>query len=403
MAQQQPTQEELRAMQNFQNQRFMALSYSQPIKANNENGDHYQQGRTIMYAAPTVVGAYAHEIEIRHKLKVNWDGQGTVETNAAYPYSLVNNITVNFGNKQISVHPYIPAKVDAYLEGYARVEADKAHNFVHDSISNLLHKFPTTLVAGDNDVVFSTVLPLNSLHPSSVNGLLPIWSPSTKLQVALTLPSAVVGKDPLDNVFNAQGGQITVEGTIEVVVHYRDYVSMADATQALEPNLNGLPTVQTIQIPSITNLGAGVFNYAAFKNPYKFAKIYHVIIDGKSSKEFADPANITGYSIDKAENSNSSFVRYADEVGMAAHYREVRGRFGTDLPGGVVVFDATTANIANVSSKMGSAYLNLDGSKGGYTAARFGFKIDEVGTGTGITPRILSWGIILNDEGIKAL
>ena len=414
MAQQQkqPTAQELAALQQQKNQMFMALSYEQPVKMNNESGTTaFAQGRNLVFSSPVITGSYATGIVIKHTLKVNWTPgtTGTIAVNAGYPYNLVNNATVAFGNRQISVKPYIFGKVNPLIEGYARTYSDGVSGNKEQAIEDLLRKVPTTFSSGDNDVVFSTFIPLNSLHPSSINGILPIFSASTRINLTLNLPSAVAGADPIDNVFKVGGdGAVVVSGNVDATLIYRSYESMTTSAQAMQADLTGLPSVQVIQLPSITGLAAKVYNYSAFKNPYRFAKLFHVVIDGKQSDKFAAANNIIGYSMDKAENSNSSFFRYDETTGgngLSDFYQRHREKFGSDAPQGIIVQDFTTDNIANVSAKLGAAYLNLDGSKGGYTASRFGFKLDTVGdaVSTGIAPRVETFGIILNDEGIKAL
>lgn len=393
----QPTAEQLKAMQEMANRQFMALSYEQTILANAQNGNSYAQARTLNFDAPIIAGAYATKVTLRHKLTVNWNGTGTVALNAAYPYSFVQEVGVTFGNRQVTVSPYV-AKINDMIEGYARTQGDASKNFVSTAIQNMLHKVPTALANGDNVITFDTDIPLNFLHEQSVNGIIPISSSGTRLQIALQTANAVAGVDPLENVFKTSGGAVVaVTGSVDVVITFRDYNSMT-TRQPLEPNLAGLPTVQVIQLPTVTPLTNNTMQYLSFRNPYPFAKLFHIVIDGKQSDKFAAADNIVGFELAKAENSNSAWMKY-DEKTIASYYKEVRSRFGTDLDEGVMVFDATTANLSNVSSKMGAAYLNLSGD--GFPAARAGFKVAAVDNAT-ITSRIVSFGVMLNPAGISA-
>lgn len=394
---QKPNAQQLAAMQQAQNQQFMALSYEQTIKANAQNGTVFGEGKTLTFDAPIISSAYATKVTLRHNIQMVIAG-GSATLNAGAPYNLVNKAVVTFGNKQISVNPYV-AKMFDRMRGYDRTAQGTASaNSRNAVIDGLLNSVPTgTLAAGTYNFKFDTDLELNALHPASVNGLIPIFSGGTKLQVALSLPNSVAGKDPLDNVIAAgAGATVTTTGSVEVIITYRDYSSMA-TTQPVQPNIAGLPTVQVIEVPSITPLTAGTLQYASFRNPYPFCKLLHICIDGKQSDKFAAADNILSYTLDKAENTSSSFFRFDESNGgMVDYYKGVRSRFGQDMDAGVLVWDATTQNISNVSSKMGNAYLNL----AEYTAARYGVKVASVDA-TNITPRVVTFGVILNKEGIR--
>lgn len=396
---QQPTAEQLAAMAAAKNQQFMALTYGQPIVAHAQNGNQYVPGSTLNFEAPTVAGAYATRLVLRHEIKVNvTKGSGEAKLNAGAPYNFVNNISVNFGNKQITAHPFL-AKVFDEMEGYARTTQDAVTGIRKNSIDSLLRQTPTELSEGENIFKFDTTIDLNQLHPASVNGIIPIYGTGTKLSIALNLANSITGSDPLDHVIKTTGdAKVEVSGNVSVHLEFRDHNSMT-TREPLSPVLDNIPTVQIVQIPSVTPLTAGTFQHASVKNPYPFAKIISFVIDGNQSDKFASADNITGYTIDKAENSNSSFLRYDETTGgIENYYKEIRSRFGTDLDEGLLVFDATTQNIANVSSKMGQAFLNF--TEDGYPAGRLGFKVNKVSTENGITPRVVTFGVILNNRGI---
>jgi hypothetical protein len=399
--QQQPTPEQLAQIQKMKNEQFMAMTYDQPILATAPNGTDFALGKNLQFEAPIVASAIATKITIRADLTVNWDGVGTVKNTASYPYSLLGNqISVTYGSKVATFHPYL-AKINAMTEGYSRTEFDNSKNFKSATIDAMLRTIPTTLVSGQNKVKFDVDYELNALHPVSVNGLLPISSTGVRLQTHIPLPSSVAQAkaDSLDHSFEvAGGGVITVSGTVSVVYAFRDNTSMT-TRQNMELDLNGLPTVQVIQLPTAQLLSQGAYNHVSIRNPYPFAKIIHIACDGLQSDVFSKADNIIGYSLDKAENSNSAFLRY-DETngGIVNMYKRNREKFGTDLPEGVIVHDFTTDNLANVSSKTGGAYLNLTGE--GYPAARFGVKFASINN-TDRVSKIVSYGVILNGEGVQ--
>jgi hypothetical protein len=148
-----------------------------------------------------------------------------------------------------------------------------------------------------------------------------------------------------------------------VIVGYRDYTSFY-TTQSIQPDIASLPSVQLIELPAISNLSQGTMNNVSFRNPYLTAKIFHIVIDGKTPAVFSSPDNISAFTYDKAENSNSSFLRFdSSNGGVRNYYKLLRSVLGNDLPGGILAYDATVGvpgrSLANVSSKQGVNYLNL--------------------------------------------
>jgi hypothetical protein len=405
MAKQQSQQEnaaQMAALKERLNSEYMRLSYPQFIKFNAENGTDFGPGKNLTFNAPIINGGNAFGVILKVDLDVTWTPgtTGTVTPCAAYPESLVSKLSVQFGNPQITSHPFIYRVLDL-MEGYGRTTQDDVRGTRNAKIDSMLRQVPQTLVAGVNKVKFEVNIPLNSLHPASTNGAIPIGHSGTRLQVGLQLPSAIVGKDPMLNVFDVTGdGAIEVSGTIRPVLEYRDHNSFT-TVQPLRLDLSNISTVQTIELPSITGLSQGQYNHMAFKNPYLMPKAIHIVIDGNQSDKFSAADNITGFSYDTAENSNSNLFKYDESTtGIEGWYKKVRSTYGNDLPEGVLAWDTTSENIANVSSKLGSAYLNL--SSNGYSSARMGVKVETVDN-TNISSRIVSYGIIVNDMGIQTV
>jgi hypothetical protein len=403
---QQLTQAQIAKMQAAQqaaNDTFMQLSYEQPILANAQNGTNYAPGgNPLNFDVPIVPGAFLTRLTIRHRLTVNYTpaGSGAYENlTAAGEYAVFQNVEVRFGNRQIEVHPYV-AKVLAQLAGYNRTDTNRPLGNVNNDIQAMLYTNPT-VNSGDNEWTFDVDIPLTLLHPMSVNGILPISGSGTRVQVSLQPTASFVGKDPLLNVIDTNGS-VTVSGTVEVIAWYRDWQSMT-TRQALAPSLAGLSTVQVIKPQSINPLSAGTPNFKRITNPYPFVKLIHIVIDGQQSGKFvSDASNIQLYEIDKAENTSSAFIKYdATNGGMQNYYKRVRELYGQDLDSGVIVFDATAMNTANPSNRNGRAFLDL--TPNGYPAARVGFQVGQVGTGTYGTPRVETWGVIINPMGIQAV
>lgn len=387
--------------QQQQNDMFMQLSYETPILADAQNGNTYQVGgNPLNFNVPIVPGAYLTRLTIRQTLTVNYtpaaDSPEATLT-AAGELASFQNVVVQFGNKQIEVHPYV-AKVLADLAGYNRNETNMPVGLSNPDIQSMLYTSPV-LNTGNNTWQYDVDIPLTLLHPMSVNGILPISGTGTRVQISLQPTASFVGSDPLQNVIDTNG-TVTVTGTVQVVAWYRDWQSMATRT-SLSPNLTGMSTVQVIKPQSISPLTAGTPNYMRLTNPYPFVKIINLVIDGQQSSKFVSSAsNIELYEIDKAENTSSAFVKYdSTNGGIQNLYKEYRRRYGRDFDSGVVFFDSTSQNTANASNQNGRAYLNL--TPNGYPAARQGFQVGQVGTVC--TPRVETWGVIINPLGIQAV
>lgn len=388
------------AMQRQQNDHFMRFSYGRPIVANAQNGSAYAVGQARNFDAPIVAGAYATAIRIKFNVTFNYTAAGVspyVNVTAGGAYNLFREMTVTFGGKQVTIHPYI-AKVLAMSRGHNRLAPGSTLGNQNTAIQSLLHT-NIAVAAGANTWKGYFDLPLNVIHPLSVAGIIPIGGSGTRLQVQLVPPSTFVGADPLENVVDTNGTIDTVTGSFSVEIIYRDHKSFS-MPNPVQPDLTGLATAQIIKVPEINPLTAGSNVYKRLINPYPFVKVISLVIDGKQSSQFAAADNVTAFRIDSAENTSSE-LRVYDETtgGMSDYYIRTREVYGQDFDGGVLLYDSTVENSSAPSLMEGDAYLNL--TQTGYPAARLGYKVASVDTTKGITPRIVTYGVILNPEGLK--
>lgn len=389
------------ADQAKQNAAFMGLSYEQPAKAYAQNGTAYSPGQALNFDAPIVPGGYLSKIDIDVALTVNYTPAGagpTVNLTAGGIWNIINQINVRFGETQITVHPYFE-HVFALMRGFNRPDDTAVVGNQVTDIQNMLFSSPT-FNTGDNTWKFTISIPLNSVHPSSVNGLLPLGQTGTKVQISIVPATSFVGKDPLQNVVDTNG-TIAVSGNVNVICQIRDYHSFNTLLQ-VQPDLSGLATVQTIKPQEINPLTAGSYQFRSITNPYPVVRALSVVIDGQSSGTFCAASNIQGIELDQAENTNTAFYRYDDTTGgVGKYYQAIRRKYGQDLPEGVICWvDAPTHNVANPSSMGGNSFLDL--TSGGYPAARMGVKVGTVGNSatTGITPRVVTYATIINPKGI---
>ncbi|WP_067936762.1 hypothetical protein [Alicyclobacillus kakegawensis] len=393
--QQQQQQQQIRQ----QNLQFMKYSFRQWMRADAQNGTDFQPGgNTKNFLAPITEGAFAEKIIVRFTGNVNYQPASSdpvATPTAAAPYSLFKNIQITFGNTLIDVHPYIAHLIDR-MRGYLRQYPGQELGYSVSNIQNLIAQ-DLTLNEGDNPLKFDIQIPLNTVHPLSVAGLIPIMGTGTRLQINVTPAPAIVGKDPLDNVIDTNG-TVTVTGTIDVIIVYRDYKSFWTRNY-LQPNLdaNFVPSIQWIQTQELNPLTAGTPMYQRIENPYEFALILSVVIDGQSSGTFCSADNLQLFEIDRAQNTSSLLRKWdATTGGMQDYYQYVREQFGQDLPEGVTVFAAPTENTSDPSLLDGVNYLNVTAN--GFPAARLGWQVGAVGSVT--TPRVETYGVILNRAGL---
>lgn len=388
------------AAQAAQNNAFMQMSYEQPLAALPQNGTAYVPGQTLNYDAPVIAGGYLARLVISVNLTVtNTLGSGAVTLNAGGIWNVINQINVKFGETQISVHPYFEY-VFSLMRGYGRLNGGVGQTIANQnaSIQSMLYSSPS-VANGAQTWKFDIEVPLNSVHPGAINGMLPLGQTGTKAQIQIVPPSSFTGADPLSNVVNATGGAtVAISGNVNVTAIVRDYKSFSSPA-AVEPSLAGLATLQTIKPQEINPLTAGTYMFRTLSNPYPLVRYAIVLIDGQSSSKFCDASNINGYELDQAENTNSAFFRYDSTTGgMGRYYSQIRRTYGQDFDNGVLIFDAPS-QVGNPSNQGGANWLNLTSQ--GYPAARWGVNVGTVSTSNGITPRAVMYAQIINPAGIS--
>lgn len=389
------------AAQQAMNNQFMGLSYEQPFAANAQNGTSYVPGQTLNFDAPVIPGGYLQRIVLSFNLTVtNTPGTGSIALNAGGIWNVLSTVNVKFGETQISIHPYYEY-VQSLMRGYGRVNGGLGQTINNQvaNIQSMLYSSPS-VSSGAQTWKFDIEIPLNSVHPNSVNGLLPLGQTGTKAQIQLVPPSSFTGPDPLNNVVALTGNAtVAVSGNVAVTCIVRDFKSFA-SVNPVEPNLSGLATIQQIKPQEINPLTAGSYNFRTLSNPYPLVRYMVILIDGQSSSTFCSATNINGYELDQAENTNSAFFRYDSTTGgMSRYFAGIRRLYGQDLPEGVLVFDAPSMNTGNPSNQGGNNFLNLTSQ--GYPAARWGVNVGAVSSANNITPRAVMYATIINPAGIS--
>jgi hypothetical protein len=383
------------------NRDFMRYTYEQPIVANAQNGTTYNaNGQLMNFDCPIIPGGFATRVRVYYNVSFTYTpGTGSAAVNAGGVYNLFSDATINFGNKQITMHPYL-SKIIAQTRGYNRTYAGQVLGNQSSTVQSSLYSVPA-LASGSNTWKGYFDIPLTLIHPTSPYGLIPVGGAGTKMTVQLTPVSAFTGADPLLNVIALTGNATitNVTGTVTPVILYRDFRSFA-TPQALSADLTGLPTAQVIRLRDLTNLAPGSLNYLSITNPYPFNMLASIVIDGQSSATFCSSANIQAYRIDGAENTSSALRVYDNTTNnMLPYYSRHREVYGQDLDDGVLLFHANAENTADADLQDGEMWLNVAAT--GYPAARLGFQVGTTATGNGISPRVVTMGILMNPIGIN--
>lgn len=394
------TQQQLAQQQAMKNRDFMRLGYPQTIPANAQNGTSYATGQLYNFDVPIVPGAYVERIRVKWSLNFTYTpGTGSAAVNAGAAYNMFQDVSVMFGNKQMTVHPIV-AKVLAQLRGYNRGPAGSVFGTSAAGVQSLLYSQPA-LASGANAWKGYFDLPTTLVHPTSPYGLIPIGGSGTRMQIQLQSAPSLTGPDPLQNVFAITGNATitAVTGTVKVDIVYRDFKSFATPA-ALECDLTGLPTAQIIRLREMNPLTAGSPNYMSITNPYPFVKVLSFVIDGQQSDKFCAASNLQAYRIDGAENTSSTLRVYDQSTGGIENYfTRHRELYGQDTDEGVLVFDANAESVVDTSNQEGEMWLNVSSS--GFPASRVGVQVGAVSSANSIVPRVVSYGVILNPVGIN--
>jgi hypothetical protein len=396
--------QQAKAIQAQKNRDFMRLSTVQPIAANAQNGTTYANGQLMNFDVPIVAGAFVEKVRVHYNVSYTNTPGGTpgLAYTAAGPLALFNDVSVLFGNKQVTMHPYM-TKILAQTRGYNRTPFGSVIGNNQAGIQNALYS-QAAIASGANTMKGYFDVPLTMVHPSSPYGLIPIGSSGTRMQVQLQTATNMVGQDPLNyplalTSLSATNVVSAVTGTVTVVIYYRDFKSFV-TPQALECDLTGLPTAQAIRMRDINPISAGSLQFSSLTNPYPFVKIASIVIDGGSVTKFADAANIQAFRIDGAENTSSALRVYDQSTGgINQYYARNREIYGQDLDEGVLLFDANAENSTDASNQEGESWMNVSSS--GFPASRLGFQLGTTSTALNIVPRVVTMGCIINPVGIN--
>lgn len=366
----------------------------------------YTSGGTLIYDVPTANGAYLESVLVECALTVNpATGAGaTYALNAGAPFNLIDFINIEINGVQVRLRPIL-LKWISQLQGYERAQPSQVNSGqTVAGLQSTIWGTPFAIATNTNNPWnFWFRVPLR-LFPRSAAGMLPIMSDSTKVQVKLFLSNNGLGADPLTAAVATTGGTgpaVTVGGTIAVIAEYRDGTNLFQ-TSALQPNLNGEPTVQYLIDSQLNPLTAGTVMRKRLDNKLPHLYVISVVVDGNQSTKFSANSNLQALELDQDFAGQNAFFRYGvsgSNISVPHFFEEIQDNFiGQSLDEGVIPWIPGPGYLGtNPDNLEGASYLNM--ASGGWTDTSIAVQVGAVSTAT-ITPRIETYEVSLNPLGL---
>lgn len=415
-AQQQLVQQEIQNQIISANRQFMRKSVERvsycPVTGGSGVSAAYTPGTTLFYDFPSVPG-FAKALLITYNLTVNpAAGTGaTYAVNAAAPWNIFSELQVLYNGPQVRTHPFLMKVLDETV-GFARGQKNAVIAGISDATitANIVGSTPI-INATNNTWQGKMLLRLNPLGEDTVPGVLPVSGVGNKPQLKLTCAPAFIGQDPLMNPISPVAGTghaATVTGSINVDVIYLDGTNM-DTPAPLSLAWQNEPTIQYYWDTPLTPFTANTLQRQTISTKLKHWYVVSIIIDGTSATQFAQLANITGFTLGPDQVGQQTFINYniANNVSIYDFYdRYVRRPFGQDVDNGVLPWIlATGRGIIDSDNRNGTQTLNM--YPGGFPAATATYQMSSIGTQTTIdgfapcTPRVETFLISENAAGLK--
>lgn len=375
----------------------------------------YTAGAQLPYTIPSAQNAFCEGIIIRLTATATFaTGTSAVYgATAGAPYTLFDNIQVNYNGVQLRLRPYIMREL-AKISGYQHQDWNTAP-YVGNSISSLSSYLLSSVpVSGSNQTItLEFYVPFNMLHPQDVRGLLPIMGGETQAQVIVTCAPQALGGDPILNTWYAVSGSghaVTFGASSSVAVYavYRDGTSMI-SPDLRNLDLTGLGTVQTqIDVP-LTGITAG--------NTYRqkvaiVGQHYYVLltlVDGQQSNKFSTLSNLNVIEADKDSVGANKFWQFGQGTNLSVneYYAQFRNTWGManvgqDLSEGVTPLVMAPGYMeSDTSNETGTMYL--DTTTAGWTDFHYGVQFNSLAsTVSGVTPRVECHCVYINPAGLVA-
>lgn len=401
------------AMQKFANHQFMALTVNKEALAPQSNGGALNQsfsaGQPLYYTVPSANNGFMTGFWVQCKLTATMaaGSSATYRLNAGAPLTLIDSIQVQYGGQQHNFRPYILKYLSQLRGNLAQIQPRTIVAGQSDTyLQGYYNGAPFGVAVGANTWNFSFYVPMNILHPQDVRGILPIQASDTQCQIVVNCANAPYGADPILSAVTTGGsgtGQaVTVTGTIAVIIEYKDGQSYS-TTNALQPNLNGVQTVQILRDSLLTNVTAQQVFRQKLSFLKKYAWVFATIVDGQQSNQYATTANMQIIEATADATGNRPFWRVGlnTNLDVREFYNDLSGKMGgllgQDTDEGILpIVYAPIFQQADPSMLEGQHYLDMSiGS--GWTDFHYGVQLNAVGAVSGISPRFETHCVILND------
>jgi hypothetical protein len=418
-AQQQQVQAMLQA-QRVQNRQFMSYSLNKEVLCQQANGGANSQafatGQPLTYNITTSNNGFLTGFWIRVNLSVALAAgtSATYSTTAGYPMNVLDSVVVNYGQTQHNFRPYM-LKYYTQLQGQVHqvqprtVVAGQAITYIDQYYNNVIAPSQNITVTGNKTINFAVYVPMNMLHPQDVRGILPIQNGETTCQVIVNCAGALYGNDAILNAFAigtgaGTGQNVTVNAgansQVAVIATYKDGQSFRQLN-ALQPNMQGIETVQFLRDTPLVNIVGGQMFSGKVSFLHKIPYLFITVLDGVQTSSFALTSNIQLIQTSADATGNRLFYRYGLNTNMDTRewYNDLCGEQGgflqQDIDEGVFplvhapIFEQSDAGILE-----GQHYLDMT-TASGWTDFHYGIQLGAVGANG--APRVEVHAILLND------
>jgi hypothetical protein len=420
LATQQAQVQQMLQMQRVQNRQFMSYSLNKEVLCQQANGgansQGYATGQPLTYNITTSNNGFLVGFWVRVNLSVALAAgtSATYSTTAGYPLNVLDSIVVNYGQTQHNFRPYM-LKYYSQLQGQVHqlqprtVVAGVSNANIDSYYNNTLAASQNITTTGNKTINFAVYVPMNLLHPQDVRGILPVQNGETTCQVIVNCAASLYGNDAILNPFaigtGAGTGQaVTVNAgassQVSVIAIYKDGMSFRQLN-ALQPNLQGIETVQFLRDTPLVNLVAGQVFSGKVSFLHKIPYLFITILDGVQTSSFALTSNIQLIQTSADATGNRLFYRYGLNTNLDTRewYTDLCGAQGgllqQDIDEGVFpLVYAPQFQQADAGILEGSHYLDMTTSSG-WTDFHYGLQLGTVGTNG--SPRVEVHAILLND------
>lgn len=404
-----------RAFQNRMNQSYMKNTVTKMAVCPQASGGGFSQvysaGATLPFTVPSSQNAFLQGFWLRMNIVYTLaTGTSAVYAlNAAAPWSLIDNIVLQYNGTQLRFKPYI-------MRTYARLTGDSAMTWPNavlagQSNADLNSYLSTNLVTTAGSQQTATLemyIPLNALHPQDVRGLLPVMGGETAAQVVVTCAPQAIGPDPILNTWSAVSGSahsvsFANTSTVQIYSVYRDGTSMRGPA-LLGCDLSGLGTVQyAIDVP-LTGLTANNILSQKLSIMDQLHYVILTVVDGNQSTSFTANTNFAVIQLSKDAVGSNIFWKFGTGTNLSTEEffnTKVRQVIKQDLdPGILPLAYSPIDNQAAPSDQEGTHFLNT--GLNGWPDVHYSIQLNTVGSVSGITPRVECHVIFNNSAGLQS-